>query len=753
MSHRCSPCQSLSIDSLLSLAKAELSNHSYGGFPEEFFFQHHPSFKDLEDAASRGCHLCGLVLSSFKGAPVDMDDGVPYEWPEEWVEEQDWDPEASMYTLAKSLPESPVWFALGASHVYTAASLADFRQFDKLLVQVGVKEKDTYRETMEWYLPSLSLIISTPGDEAFFVDGFRIARNELVPDLAAPENFEIARQWLKSCIQKHDGCPADSPRVLPARVVDAGVDPGFGDVKIMTSEGAKGRYLALSHCWGGKITPLLTHETFDSFSSSLPYNDLPANFKDAIRITRELGFRYVWIDSLCIIQDSPSDWAQESTKMAQIYRDSVLTISALSSSGSTMGILRNLQKKPAQSQPEPVFMTLMASGSGHDVSITRDRQCEYLASLTNHCPLESRGWCLQESILSPRHLYYGLEQIYWRCPHGYQDAEGSSPGGRFPSDMSLKSIAAVLYSDVLKLGEPAEHAAFSTGETTIQAAKEEYYKLVSTYSGRTLTFGSDKFPAFSGIARRMHHAAFGGGNYLAGVWATDLAPGLLWIPEMKTARRAPGPYRAPTWSWAVTDDKIWFGSTWNGASGDSETGGSSTKSSLSRLELVSSDMRLRDLADPYGQVRAGSSITVCGPARTLRRSGQVLDGALGHCASLGCVTLDGESTSDAAGGRLASLELFLDGDELLCIPVMAGDGPSEGWEVDRDLVDEERRWLVLVAGADVETDEDGRVERGAGLVLEWVEGEDEYQRAGTANFMTRRTLCLEQWETRTLKLV
>lgn len=551
---------------------------------------------------------------------------------------------------------------------------------------------------------------------------------------------------------------------MPTRVVDVGVAPDFGDVKIASPQGAKGDYLTLSHCWGGKITPLLTQETVDPFSSSLPYGDLPANFKDAIRITRELGFRYVWIDSLCIIQDSQSDWAQESSKMAQIYRDSVLTISAICSSGSTKGILRNTEKKPLPPQPKPVVMTLSGSGSGHKVTIARDRKGEHLVTCDVSCPLGKRGWCLQESILSPRHLYYGLEQIYWRCPHGYQDAEGNSPGAHFPSGLSLKTVAAVLYGDVLKHKPPAGHAASSTSGETIQSTRNEYYNIAAAYTDCNLTFGSDKLPAFSGIARRLHHPAFSGGDYLAGIWAVDLPTGLSWTPEIQTARRAPGPYRAPTWSWAVTDDKIMFGSTREEDNDDSETGIPGVRPPpLSSLELLASDMRLCNPADPYGQICSGSSITVRGRVCTIRRSEQVLecrrwrpssDGWTWRHSSLGGMRLDEEWSS---GTELA---LFPNGDELLCVTVTDGESQGQGWEVDRDLIDEEKTWLVLILDSNIDGPDwdGGRVQTGSGLVLRRVGDTaaskgDEYQRVGTASFLPIKALGLEKWELKALKLI
>ncbi|KLU84603.1 hypothetical protein MAPG_03643 [Magnaporthiopsis poae ATCC 64411] len=530
-----------------------------------------PSFEGLEDAARRGCDICSLVLGCFKGAPI-VDDEIPLFWPEDWADEEYWGPEASMHIITKYLQTSSVHFDIGASHVYSGGFLTDVRQFDLLLVQVGDKEEDTCWGTMEWEMPTLSLaamcrhLTTRNADEAFFIDDFRIGRNELVPDLAAPENFEIARQWLKSCFQEHDGCPANCPRVLPTRVVDVGVAPDFGDVKIASPQGAKSDCLTLSHCWGGKVTPLLTQETVESFSSSLP--------------------------------------THESIKMAQIYRDSVLTISAICSSGSTKGILRNTEKKPLPPQPKPVFMTLAGSGSGHKVTIARDRKGESL---------------IECDLLAP--------------PARLPGRRGKQPRRSLSLELSLETIAADLYGDILKHKPPAEDADSSTGGATIQSIRREYYIIAEKYSRRALTFGSDKLPAFSGIARRLHHVAFGGGDYLAGIWAVDLPSGLPWEAEGDKGEYASDSVRQP----------------------------------LSSLELLASDMRLCDAADPYGQVCSGSSITVRGQVCTLRRSEQVLDGGMWSNPSLGWMKIDEEWSSDA------SLVLPLSGDELLCITVRDGE--------------------------------------------------------------------------------
>lgn len=303
--------------------------------------------------------------------------------------------------------------------------------------------------------------------------------------------------------------------------------------------------MALSHCWGGRITPLLKTETIQSFNTALLYSDLPANFQDAITITMELGVRYLWIDSLCIIQDPEDDWKVESMKMADVCRHAVVTISALSSPGSTHGIF------PPNPCPISPTNTVKLSGriKSREVNISRkNTKSEYLTALALKCLLYRRGWCLQKIVLSPRQLLYGEKQMYWQCPHGFREAEGTGvgPGRRFPGP-AFGRLASILYADILRPSSPAK------AEDDIDIVLTEYYKLVQDYSHRQLSFGPDKLPALAGIVQRLHRVI--GVDYLAGLWSKDLHRGLSWRAEGMSSRHVK-PSRAPSWSWAVTDEEM-----------------------------------------------------------------------------------------------------------------------------------------------------------------------------------------------------
>ncbi len=156
---------------------------------------------------------------------------------------------------------------------------------------------------------------------------------------ACRETFDLARKWLKDCSEKcpNENCLPIADETLPTRVVDVGSSETLDPPRLVLSHGKSGKYVALSHCWGGDITSKTTKALVAEYTKMLP--ELPRSFRDAIKITRELGFRYLWIDSLCIIQDSVEDWELESAAMRDVYRNAAVTLAAAASKNSQGGML------------------------------------------------------------------------------------------------------------------------------------------------------------------------------------------------------------------------------------------------------------------------------------------------------------------------------------------------------------------------------------------------------------------------------
>jgi hypothetical protein len=152
-------------------------------------------------------------------------------------------------------------------------------------------------------------------------------------------------QWLSDC-DKHLGCTAShrSITALPTRVLDLGKD----SIKLFESQGIDGTYMTLSHCWGSTPFITTTKDTIQERKEGIPLEDLPQTFKDAVSLTRNLGIQYLWIDSLCIIQQDTEDWEKEASKMGSVYSHSYLNIAATSSMGGDGGCFQKRQVLMAQ---------------------------------------------------------------------------------------------------------------------------------------------------------------------------------------------------------------------------------------------------------------------------------------------------------------------------------------------------------------------------------------------------------------------
>ena len=166
-------------------------------------------------------------------------------------------------------------------------------------------------------------------------------------------------------------------------------------------------YTTLSHCWGATTNRPLTANLANlaSRKSRIPFDELPLTFQDAVTTTKKLNIPYLWIDSLCIIQDSTSDWEKEAGRMAKIYAGSVCTLSALGSKDSNGGFFGVAEK-----EMESVFP--------YDLTLASQR-IRVFPSKPNtwvlHGPLMGRAWTLQERELSRRVLHFARDKLLWEC--------------------------------------------------------------------------------------------------------------------------------------------------------------------------------------------------------------------------------------------------------------------------------------------------------------------------------------------------
>jgi hypothetical protein len=206
----------------------------------------------------------------------------------------------------------------------------------------------------------------------------------------------------------HPICPSNYSTPLPKRLIDvsAGQNP-----KLYESAGESGKYVALSHRWGTSLIKT-TLTTYTRRRLEIKWGELPRIFQDAITITRRLGLNYVWIDSLCIVQDDIKDWQEQSAQMASIYAGSFITIAATSSDGSDSTYLSYTNRAEISAPLNPHQIFARKQIKHEHMFNSRMSDVAY--------PLFSRAWCFQERLLATRILHYTEQEIAFECRTGYQ---------------------------------------------------------------------------------------------------------------------------------------------------------------------------------------------------------------------------------------------------------------------------------------------------------------------------------------------
>jgi hypothetical protein len=284
------------------------------------------------------------------------------------------------------------------------------------------------------------------------------------------------------------------------------------------------------------------------------WDDLSKTFQDAVTITKEFGVAYIWIDSLCIIQDDGRDWEIESAKMADIYEGSILTISAALSPDGEGGCFsdnRRLKDDGTRVHPDPVELNYHdANGTPFRIHVQEiphhplsDDQFGNDTASQELLPLFMRAWAFQERLLATRVLHYTATELVWECRSAV-NCECTQTQSNGPSQ----------YFKWRFHGIAAQQTVFGDlALSPVQAKMLLWKEIVEIYAGRRLTKAEDKLPALSGIAKRSAITQMG--RYLAGLWESELPQGLLWVVDrelpLASIQGSPPPlYRAPTWSWA-----------------------------------------------------------------------------------------------------------------------------------------------------------------------------------------------------------
>ncbi|KAI1866336.1 uncharacterized protein JN550_007724 [Neoarthrinium moseri] len=341
-------------------------------------------------------------------------------------------------------------------------------------------------------------------------------------------------------------------------------------------------YATLSHCWGNSMPLKLTKETLAAFEERIPFLLIPPTFTETINIARSIGIRYIWIDSLCIVQDDPEDWEREAAQMNRIYAGSQLTIAAAQSSDYSGGCFHNdfqdqhgldLFFKAQLGNPnDSPTLVRFYQGNVRDRPIRRNR-------------LSTRAWTLQEQLLSSRLVSRLHPELHWQCR-----TEHKTEGGlvfKSPSEAGNSVIACLP-----RIGPQ--------GQPWLRVVWES---IVEQYTARELTDETDRLAAFAGILRYFQSAF--NEKPMIGLWKSALARDMAWVRLGVRENLAANPH-IPSWTWLSCTGQAsmsFFDIT--------DVSPRTTEGASSHIEFLSWDIHWAGL--PYTSPVKGSNLHVKGP--------------------------------------------------------------------------------------------------------------------------------------------
>ncbi|KAL1836744.1 hypothetical protein VTJ49DRAFT_4719 [Mycothermus thermophilus] len=380
----------------------------------------------------------------------------------------------------------------------------------------------------------------------------------------SPVSFEVANSWLQTCLTEHETCGRGDRTTWPSRVVDVSTSDPDTIRLYKPSPCEQGQYACLSYCWGGPQNVTLTRSSLNRLFSGIPVRELGQTIRDAVEVTRRLGLRYLWVDALCIIQDSDEDKDVELSRMSKIYQQATVTIAAADPVSSEDGFLhRGLNPPPKRrlggDRLDPFVMPFGADGTVQ----LYDNPC--LSRYFQRFHLNSRAWTLQEMLLSPRVLFYTAEEPLWLCQADRANDGDGDAATRVPyCPRGAETVWPSPYCHETNASEREEWLEILRLAADGGLFWETWEKLVESYTMRDMTFPTDRLRAMQALIDAVQHAS--GHRCLHGHWEPWLIQLLPWYVLHGVFGGEGSSHRAPTgspsWSWASVNDSVRFYRLW-----------------------------------------------------------------------------------------------------------------------------------------------------------------------------------------------
>jgi hypothetical protein len=399
----------------------------------------------------------------------------------------------------------------------------------------------------------------------------QVARD--VPPSSTPQaSIQFLENAYQTCISQHNECSKGTYQ--PKRLIDI----SGSSYRLIEPEGRTlGIYAALSYSWGDKGFAMTKTETYEERKLGFPKDIMPTFFRDAAMVARSLDIKYLWVDTLCIIQDSKDDWEEQSANMGDIFQSAAITIAA--SSLAHPGVSLFSMRKPHYEAVEfcsdtkgvfdgIVFKARKKIMSGIHAKTGRSLDID---------PLDERAWALQEKLLSTRLIAFTGAELQWTC----QRLKACECQQRSYPTLPLFSVPAQM----------------SSMEECLKWSRI-WSKIVEEYSCRNLKQVADKLPALSGLASKFGSAT--GFEYVAGLWKETLMYDLSWQCDLGR-REASSTLLGPSFSWVSINGGVNYRFARHSYSG----------TRTYHTEIV--DVQYTAIGHgPYSRAAVGSSLTMRG---------------------------------------------------------------------------------------------------------------------------------------------
>ncbi|KAH8881206.1 HET-domain-containing protein [Thozetella sp. PMI_491] len=517
--------------------------HPPYGSAEEYraeYGQAHRGYTNLEQlgASADSCGFCSILYQGIQQRS-DL-------WMEEWATHRWFDNHLDVTDLSKVFREKP-WLQEYRDELRGAKEIDQSSVLVNVWFPKGSPYVSAYLMVEPWATDHRERPRNRPMVTLeFYTD--RDAKNPWRAFGAAPHAHssvlgdacvDMMLGWIQDCHDNHSDCNMRVTPDLPSRllhVTEEEYEDGERELQIRlvdTDPNRVYRYIALSHVWAETRPPMTTRSNLEQHKTCLPFEHLSDSIIDTMDVSRRLGLDYIWMDSLCIIQDDVDDWQREFPRMGMIYGNAYVTFVI---HGSDLTLIRE--------EPQPIYDPMRPDDPPVYCRVLADHENLFF-SPSDTTSWFGRAWCLQERLFSPRMLHFGgyREEMFFEC-----GTCTVCEWTRIPTDrdsLKVRLTRALFHKD------DSEDPGVSRDKLW-----RVFTELCEDYTDRGLTFVEDTLPA---VASFMSEFAPQLGQYYAGIWEHRLLLSLQWeaLKTVKCSRHEI--YAAPSWSWASRSGAvIWY---------------------------------------------------------------------------------------------------------------------------------------------------------------------------------------------------